>query len=95
MQIGDITGDSSGNPVDSTHNCTGTIIFFSQAMQIAVIRLALTSPVSGFIDISLEMLFVANLVSHVTLQNSANLGRNAPSSIEGMQVRRNLLIQLE
>lgn len=52
-------------------------------MQRAIIKFALIVP-SGHTVKSLPMLFVASLVSHAGLQNSANLGRNALFSTEGM-----------
>ena len=60
-------------------------------MQSAMIKSILTSPVSGFTRISLEMLFVPNLVSHNILQNSANLGKNAELNTEGMHSSKKLV----
>lgn len=60
-------------------------------MQIAIIRSTLTSPVSGFILISLIILLVASLVSQSTLQNSANLGKNAELNTDGIHNSKKLV----
>lgn len=49
-----------------------------------MIKLAFMVP-SGHKVISLPMLFVASLVSQAGLQNSANLGKNALSTVDGIQ----------
>lgn len=77
-------GESCTSPVDKTHSCMGTTIFFSHEMQRAMIKFALTVP-SGYTVRSLPMLFVANLVSQAGLQNSVNLGRKALFCVDGMQ----------
>ena len=49
----------SQKPVLNTHNCTGTLIFFSQVIHNATAKSAVTSPVVGFI---LILLAISNLV---------------------------------
>lgn len=77
--------------MDSTHNCTGTMIFFSQVTHNAIKRFALTVPVLGSITISLEILLVANLVSQLILQNSVNLGKKAVSITDGRHNSKKLV----
>ena len=73
------------------NNCTRTTIFFSQVIQIATIRLALTNPVLGSMQKSLPKLFVAKRVSQAKLQNSVNLGKNAVSYTDGIHNSKKLV----
>lgn len=88
--ICEVLGESSTNPVDRTHSSTGTIIFFSQFTQSAIIRFADISPFA-FTVRSLPKLFVARRVSQPTLHISVNLGRKAVSNTDGMHISKKLV----
>ena len=90
MQIAFCCTAACAYPVERTQSCTGTTIFFSHVTHIAMMRLPHTHPFESTVR-SLPQLFVASLASQAELQNSVNLGKNAVSIADGIQISKKLV----
>lgn len=81
---------ASANPVERTHICTGTVIFFSHVTHICIIRLAEISPLAS-IHVSRDTLFVAKRQLNPEFDISVKRGINAELLVLGMHSSKKLV----